>query len=702
MHTCQSVEEARMYINSQLGSYLRGRLQGNYLTCPNPAHTDKHKSAKYYPSTQKVACFSCGKIPGTEGSNAVTYDIFDIIGFDYNLTTEKDKFKKALEIFDVSVSRENTKAQPITKQAKTIAPEVQEAINRQKAEQKAQEETKAIEDAHKVQQAFKDYMPHREETDYLQRRGISKETIRSYPIGYNPQSNEIIFFTSPVSMVSRKADNNAAHNYRYMNTGKVKLWNEKALDSKRPVFVTEGIIDALSIEEAGGIAIALNSGSNVAEFIRCAKKRLWIPPIIALFDKDNTGESATGQLKKGLNDFESILVDGRNMLPGNQDPNDFLLSARADFIKRVREKESEIRKLQKAKDEPYIQEESAGGYLNELRHVIQRTSFIASTGFPVLDKALGGGLYAGLYFIGGTSGVGKTTLSMQLADNIAASGQDVIIFSLEMSKAELICKSVSRVMLMQDGLDNAKSTQDIIIGAKYEKYNEAEKKAIDKAFMYYRENISKHVFIKEGMGNVSVLPREHEEPTGKSIKEVIETHIRRTGNRPVVIIDYVQILAPIDIRATDKQNTDRNVYALKQLARDFNIAVIGVSSFNRESYESPISMSSFKESGAIEYTSDILIGLQPYGMNYKDDETEQARKKRMRKLAERIKELRKRGEALPIQVKILKQRFAPPTDLTLDFWSRYNTFVQSTSVPVDDEDIPEDIREQAEQQSLVD
>ena len=42
--------------------------------------------------------------------------------------------------------------------------------------------------------------------------------------------------------------------------------------------------------------------------------------------------------------------------------------------------------------------------------------------------------------------------------------------------------------------------------------------------------------------------------------------------------------------------------------------VLGISSFNRDNYNNPVGMQSFKESGAIEYSSDVLIGLQFKGV----------------------------------------------------------------------------------------
>jgi len=50
------------------------------------------------------------------------------------------------------------------------------------------------------------------------------------------------------------------------------------------------------------------------------------------------------------------------------------------------------------------------------------------------------------------------------------------------------------------------------------------------------------------------------------------------------------------------------------MSRDFKLPVIAISSFNRENYNTPVTMTAFKESGAIEYSSDVLMGLQLGGI----------------------------------------------------------------------------------------
>ena len=78
---------------------------------------------------------------------------------------------------------------------------------------------------------------------------------------------------------------------------------------------------------------------------------------------------------------------------------------------------------------------------------------------------------------------------------------------------------------------------------------------------------------------------------------------------------------------TDKQNTDHAVKVLKQLARDESIAILAISSLNRANYLEKISMQAFKESGAIEYSSDVLLGMQLKGMGSSDFDVNEAKRK---------------------------------------------------------------------------
>jgi len=160
------------------------------------------------------------------------------------------------------------------------------------------------------------------------------------------------------------------------------------------------------------------------------------------------------------------------------------------------------------------------------------------------------------------------------------------------------------------------------------------------------------------------------------IRQEIQKHIAFTGCSPVVIIDYLQIIAPHDIRATDKQNIDKAVLELKRISRDKDIPVIAVSSFNRENYTAPVNMSSFKESGAVEYSSDVLIGLQLAGM----DELSQSESKRSETI-QRIDEMKatsKTTDPRKAQLKILKNRNGKiGISLYYNYFPAFNSFLET-------------------------
>ena len=79
---------------------------------------------------------------------------------------------------------------------------------------------------------------------------------------------------------------------------------------------------------------------------------------------------------------------------------------------------------------------------------------------------------------------------------------------------------------------------------------------------------------------------------------------------PVVIIDYLQIIAKEDDRTIDKSHIDKAVTELKKISRQYRAPVMAISSFNRDNYDQPVNLTSFKESGGIEYSADVILGLQ--------------------------------------------------------------------------------------------
>ena len=85
---------------------------------------------------------------------------------------------------------------------------------------------------------------------------------------------------------------------------------------------------------------------------------------------------------------------------------------------------------------------------------------------------------------------------------------------------------------------------------------------------------------------------------------------------------------------------------------DCDVPVFSISSLNRLNYSEPITMAAFKESGAIEYGSDVLIGIQLYGVGYEPGEKQNAHTARVRELVEKAE----KDAQADIEVRVLKNR----------------------------------------------
>ena len=92
---------------------------------------------------------------------------------------------------------------------------------------------------------------------------------------------------------------------------------------------------------------------------------------------------------------------------------------------------------------------------------------------------------------------------------------------------------------------------------------------------------------------------------------IIRPFCNDKNKSPVVCVDYLQIIPPSnDVKLnSDKARIDDIVHKLKTFQRDV------ISSFNRLNYYSQVSFESFKESGGIEYSSDVVWALQLFVAN---------------------------------------------------------------------------------------
>ena len=626
--------QARATAKGMIEEYLQGRginTRGMF-PCLCPEHNDDTRP--YHMSLDRehnrVKCF-------TDWCSA-SYDIFDLVRMDYNLTDDKAVFDKTYELLGLKV--EDRRA--------TAAEDFSDLNEDGQKQDKSGQHTDVY--THTDEQDYRAYYKACKErlsqTDYT--RGLTPETLRRFGFGYDPAwrhpkvvaegknppaTPRLIVPTSAYSYLARdtrKEIPEAQQDYKKAKVGHVHIFNISALrDSSRPTFIVEGEIDAASICEVGGSALALGSTAYRRLFLEELDKLIAeggkpTQPIIIALDNDFAGETCARELEKGLRE-RGISSYRRNPCGEYKDANEALMMNRESLAAEVKRAEGIEAEAAEEEREAYMST-SAGAHLQDFLNGITESANTDAipTGFPLLDRVLDGGLYEGLVAIGGISSLGKTSLIMQVSDQIAAAGYDVLIFSLEMSRSQLMAKSISRHTIQiakAKGIDshNAKTSRGITTGKRYQNYNRAELELIQAATTAYSQ-YADHIFIQEGVGNITV----------ESIRETVERHILITGGkwetnektgerrlsggrRPLVVVDYLQIIAPHSDRATDKQVVDHAVLELKRISRDYKLPVIAISSFNRAGYNQSATFEQLKESGAIEYSADIVFGLQLKG-----------------------------------------------------------------------------------------
>ena len=318
-----------------------------------------------------------------------------------------------------------------------------------------------------------------------------------------------------------------------------------------------------------------------------------------------------------------------------------------------------------------------------------------ATGFSELDAKLDGGFMGEqLIFLGAISSLGKTSFALQIATQIAEQGKDVLIFSLEMSKNELNAKTISRYTHILTEKDQYRqkyrlTTRDILSGR-------VGGVAFDQAVDMQGEVFIQALEATEKLaGNIRIFVGNNDVSVDK-VRDAVDIHIRATNKRPFVILDYLQILQPTDeLRTTEKRLlTDYDVTSLKVVSREFHIPVLVISAFNRTNYLEPVSMSSFRESSGIEYSSDILLAMQYHGMDYQKHwfttksgkakkvyESIQDHNTRVRGLLDQMDRDGADGVALPIELKILKNRNGTKGSLFYDFLPAYSYYSEGMTRP---------------------
>ena len=315
-----TIEELKNFLGEYLE--LKGINTSSVFRCFSPTHEDKHPSMSFYKKGNICNCFACGE----------KYNIFSLVGMEYNLKGFKEQKEKVIELYKNKELIQDINATIYSK--KNTKVELESA-----PQQKETKERKYPE----LDYYYLECKKRISETDYLQRRGISIEVQDRYNIGYDPNFKNntwkaIIIPTTHYSFTARNTDINSEDRLRKVGKSEIFNYWELEQNKKENFYIVEGEIDALSIAEVGKKAIALGSVNNVNLFINKLKNDLPGNKFYLMLDNDEQGIKAQEELYNKMKEL-NLNIENTKILDKYKDPNEFLVADRNNFIKALNELE---------------------------------------------------------------------------------------------------------------------------------------------------------------------------------------------------------------------------------------------------------------------------------------------------------------------------------------------------------------------------
>lgn len=337
MPTKEEINQYKPYITNYLKEH--GYPFFKAFHCMNPNHPDHHPSMRYDDEHKRCKCFSCG----------AAYDICDLVQIElgcsfinaFNFVRNKYKSespiiipKKAENLKSIS-SASHKKSEPVP--AVTVSPETTDPDGSLMVS---------------YTELYEKWAKNLPMTDYLTKRGISLATAQKHQIGFLPDyhiknkdgkqigKGAIVIPTSDESYNVRPACNSIDVYPRYEKKGHVHIFNSKVLlDKSKTVFVTEGEIDAMSIDEVGFDAVALGGVNYVDTLIEFIEENQVECELVLVLDNDLKGREYTEVLSQklvelGVNHRIGSFYDDEH---NYKDPNEALVKDREYLRKKLSE-----------------------------------------------------------------------------------------------------------------------------------------------------------------------------------------------------------------------------------------------------------------------------------------------------------------------------------------------------------------------------
>lgn len=250
------------------------------------------------------------------------------------------------------------------------------------------------------------------------------------------------------------------------------------------------------------------------------------------------------------------------------------------------------------------------------------------TGFKQLDSMLSGLQGSQLIIIAGRPGAGKTSIALNMAQNIAIKSKvPVAMFSLEMSKEQLAL----RMMCSEALVDSEKIRHGTVSDEDFDSLSLAVK-SLAGAPIYVDDTPT--ITVMEMLAKARRL--------------------KQDKGLGLVVIDYLQLMTGSGRRESRQLEVSGMTRSLKIMAKEVNVPIILLSQLSRavEQRESKRpQLSDLRESGSIEQDADVVMFLS------------------------RDKEAQEQGSN-DVRLIVAKQRSGPTGDIILGYRGEYTRFIE--------------------------
>jgi len=616
----------RVNIVDEISEVVQLKRNGKVLKGCCPFHADNTPSFTVYPATNSYNCFGCDAA-GT---------VIDFVMAQENLTPG-DALIKLSEKYNIPIAGVNL-----------------EMITRKKEIVKSERD-----------KVSKFYRSVGDIESYVLNRGITKEVAKKFGLGYDKINHSLTIpimntYSEVVGMAERFLEE--GHQPKYKNSVESEVYQKSKLlfgldkarkKIKEKVYIVEGYFDVMAMHVFGlnetvaycGQSITEEQSKLLSNYITASTKIYLIP------DKDETGSK---NIKKNI---QTLRLNNKNRISiidihKGKDINDYLLSGqefkslksepfefhllkmdldncleqddeyhvafeyakitqqpimRAEMAKYLADRwnkpldvvKSHMNSLDSITDYSTKMYTATDAYLEAQKRYRDPTPFI-KTGLGKVDEFLKEIKRKEVMFVIGKSGSGKTTFILNLIYNMVVKLKYKVLFnSLELAKESVI----PQLIQIHKSISSRKATNLIKSGES------------DKEVMQLISDLDDHFRVMDDDGQ-----------TMKDLENYILTANETVFDEPVqvVFIDYFQYIKKIGKKNNYEETSDM-AREMKALSKRTNTFLIVLTQANREgggSGDIPLSMSSARDSGAIEESGDYVLGLYRPCVNPKLEENE--------------------------------------------------------------------------------